>query len=283
MTPWHILGAGALGQHFLEQWQLHWPNAQAQLLDRHSPRPKRIDRLLLCVKLPSLALALAEVQPLLHDNSLTLVVANGLGFEAALAELPGQQGLAITTAAAYLDSHGHHHSISAGQTRFGSLDAWPLALTASEHNHLLALGWQEVEDIRPHQWQKLAYNACINPLTVLFDCCNGDLLTPGPRRRALVRLADEIAAIGQQTGLSLAPDFVADVMALCQQTANNVSSSLQDFRRGKALELGYILPPWQARASQAGLKSPAVDALWQQLLSEVPSLAAVPRPQIRLD
>lgn len=261
MTQWHILGAGALGQ-WLHQ---HLPSAhQGRLLARHS-RLHSLDRLIICVKAYDLATACAPLAAHLHLNSLTLVVANGQGFEADVRNLPGQVGLVVSTAAAWRDQQGRSRGVTLGQGQLGSLTPEPLRLSPADQGVLNALNWTLSDNIEAAQWQKLALNACINSLTVLLRCRNGELLL-APHRLLLGQLCAELEPLLQLKGLALAGQLQTQAERLCQLTANNLSSSLQDALAHRPTELPYMLTPWLELAHQQQLAHPLLQQLQQQLL-----------------
>jgi len=117
------------------------------------------------------------------------------------------------------------------------------------------------------QLEKLAINAIINPLTVIFDCLNGELFNR-PSILVLIRvLLAEISAVilsiirSANTG-SLDPDLesrfsepvlekvVADVGT---KTGKNISSMRQDVRDGRRTEIDYINCYIIARGAKAGI------------------------------
>src|SRR5690606_18335364 len=87
----------------------------------------------------------------------------------------------------------------------------------------------------PHQWpagimarlwHRLALNCAINPLTVLHNCRNGDLLD---HPQALDGLSGELAALLGANGYpDLAAGLASDIRRVIQATAANYSSMHQD-------------------------------------------------------
>jgi len=104
------------------------------------------------------------------------------------------------------------------------------------------------------QLEKLVVNAMINPLTVIFDCRNGELFTRSPITRVMRLLLGEAGMV-----ISRLPELREDVreeggvedrfsieklegkvLDVAEKTAKNTSSMLQDFRAGRETEVGYI-------------------------------------------
>ncbi|CAO2651324.1 Nn.00g096210.m01.CDS01 [Neocucurbitaria sp. VM-36] len=103
------------------------------------------------------------------------------------------------------------------------------------------------------QLQKLAINAIINPLTVIFDCYNGELFMDPAVCTLIEQLIVEISVVIQSiissqiqlfnknvlTGFS--PENLHKVvLAVGEKTAKNISSMRQDRRAGRRTEIDYI-------------------------------------------
>lgn len=113
------------------------------------------------------------------------------------------------------------------------------------------------------QLEKLAVNAVINPLTVLFDCRNGELLENfyivQTMRVILWEVSQvicslpEIAAIpGREVRFS-AERLYDVVIQVARATADNWSSMVQDVRKGKQTEIDYINGFVVDKAKEKGL------------------------------
>jgi len=100
------------------------------------------------------------------------------------------------------------------------------------------------------QLEKIAVNASLNPLTVLLDCRNGDLLHNWYATRVMRLLVAEISviirALPEVRGLPnvearfSAAKLEARVRSIIQSTALNYSSMLVDVRNGRPTEINYI-------------------------------------------
>lgn len=155
------------------------------------------------------------------------------------------------------------------------------------HNTLTAL--LSVVDLAPRlvSWShiqhillmKLALNSIINPLTAILGAGalpNGALITSGPARRAMMRLAREVSEVITAHLNSRDPDGRAppDVLqhygrnalfrralALCKNTQSNLSSMAVDVSNGVATEIGFINGHISALGRQYGVPTPANDLL----------------------
>jgi 2-dehydropantoate 2-reductase len=99
------------------------------------------------------------------------------------------------------------------------------------------------------QLRKLVVNAVINPLTVVFDCYNGEIFKP-ERDPLIEKLVAEISAVTRRILLEDNPE--ADLEEFSSQrleevvrdigakTATNISSMRQDVLAGRETEIDYI-------------------------------------------
>jgi 2-dehydropantoate 2-reductase len=102
-------------------------------------------------------------------------------------------------------------------------------------------GWPVVitEDIRTFKWRKLLSNAVFNPLGAITQSSALQLVKfPGTRRLALAMI-EEVSAVAASVGV--VPDMTPEAMvAATEKRVEIASSTLQDVRAGRAMELDAI-------------------------------------------
>ena len=199
-----------------------------------------IDRLVVCTKARDTLAALHSIKPFLGDNCHILLLQNGMGSQEMVAKTFSNHTVwaASSTDGAYLLAPFHVCHAGQGETWIG-----PLTGTSTD-------GFEELRDnfrltvhhhadIEQKLWEKLAVNCCINGLTALFDCRNGELLDGDVKQSWLDSLVDETDLILQGVGIP-ATSLRDRVYGVCQITAGNISSTCQDARLGRATELPFI-------------------------------------------
>ncbi len=113
-------------------------------------------------------------------------------------------------------------------------------------------------------WGKAVANAAINPLTALWRVPNGQVCATAERRDLLADLAREAAAVAVARGMNLPfADPVAHVMDVCQRTAANRSSMLQDVARGRPTEIDSITGVIVAEGRRLGVPTPVSQVVWR--------------------
>lgn len=191
---------------------------------------------------------------------------NGLGNVETLCSIASSARViaGATSEASTLISEGRVRHIASGHTRIG---AWTSAPCDKVAEILSAAGFQVEMTEAPGQliWEKTAVNAGINPLTAILNVPNGRLLET-PEIRALMRdLVVEAAKVAATEGYRFDQSLVELTEEICQGTAENISSMLQDIRAGRVTEIDAISGEIVRRAQLASLPTPRTRVIYQLL------------------
>ncbi len=214
----------------------------------------------------------------LTPDGVALTLQNGLGNDRILAEALGPERVAVgtTTTGAHL--------IAAGLVRFGGEGV--ITLARHPRGAALAAALQDagfqvetVDDVRGVVWGKLAINAAINPLTALLEVPNGALLEDPAARLFMHRAAAEVAAVAAAQGITLPyADPAAAAETVARRTAPNLSSMLQDLRRGAPTEIEAICGAVAHIGARLGTPAPLNQALTEMVKAKVAQMAPHPSP-----
>lgn len=297
-ADWHILGPGAIGSLFA--WHLAEAGCSVRLLTRHPGESARlitlddqtspahtsafhvdhqdtpIQRLLVTVKAHQTSAALESIRHRIDSRSLILFLQNGMGtWDCAKALFPATRWLVgTTTEGAWRAADRHIVHAGRGETWIGSLSpAWTedaAQLVDALKNTLFHPGHDP--QILQRLWRKLAVNCAINPLTVLYDCRNGELLQKPAALRQMEELCLEVervmgAALG---GITVEP-LLPLVRAVAEKTGANHSSMLQDYRRGQPTEIEFITGYLVAEGLRLGIATPENAAILDAIRQLAPA------------
>lgn len=129
------------------------------------------------------------------------------------------------------------------------------ALAAVNFNH---------SELLQQRLEKLAINAVINPLTVMLDCTNGELLynffLSRVMRLLLIEISTVICAMPELQGVPgvqarFAPERLRTlVIGVARKTASNTSSMLNDIQYGNTTEINFINNYIVQRGEELGIK-----------------------------
>ncbi|MCD6389850.1 MAG: 2-dehydropantoate 2-reductase [Desulfobulbaceae bacterium] len=228
-----------------------------------------VDLVLLCVKSADVADALALAQPLLEANTLLIPFQNGIRHLDVLHDLPFHVAIGVTAQGATLLAPGHVRHGGSGLTRINFLKpqsdrALKKLNTAVHLLNSCSFKTEISPNILSHVWAKLLVNVGINALTAILNCPNGDLLKE-PARTRMVAAVREGAAVAKAMGIELPTDPVAMTQQVCRDTAANISSMLQDVRRGKKTEIEAINGALTAEAGKLNVPVPVNEELVRQV------------------
>lgn len=304
---WHILGAGSLGCLWAARLQL---SRQSVSLALRNPRslanylaagsrihylplqkktahsliipaqlpdnPQPVSRLILACKAYDAVAAMQSIQHRLQPGCRIFLLQNGMGSQQAILQLlPDCRIIAAsTTEGAFMTEPFHCTHAGKGTTLLGDLGQPGTAPAELDDWRQAGFDCQWSENIGAVLWRKLAINCLINPLTVLYQCRNGELMQYLPRLEAL---AEDLAALLSTTAF---PCKAAELFALAceviQNTARNTSSMLQDVRNKRRTEISYITGFALAQSQQLNLPHQQLQAVHQELRQHLLELGLPP-------
>lgn len=198
------------------------------------------------------------------ENVPVLTLQNGLNNAEILSSKIGSARLmaGVTTEAATLLEEGKVRHAAAGKTVFG---AWTSCNTQKAFSILTSAGFDvEVTDMPGQKiWEKTVINAGVNPLTALLNVPNGKLIEIREIRQLLRDLVVEAAKVAAVEGYRFEYSLVELAEEVCRDTAENISSMLQDVRAGRPTEIDAISGEIIHRAELASLPTPRTRIIWQ--------------------
>ncbi|MDF2414241.1 2-dehydropantoate 2-reductase [Aeromonas sp. 1HA1] len=291
---WSLLGCGALGGVFASLLTQSGQPTRVLLRDRHRstlhPRidftsleghtqliaiergfisqPGQITRLLVVTKAGQVVSALTPLVGKLAAGVPIVLLHNGMGIAEQVVQLfPHNPVIAgVTSHGAMQGGHFVFRHTGKGETWLGPVNEAAKAYAALADDLGAALGqagWDE--QILARQWQKLAINCAINPLTALYKLKNGELA--GPRfadvlQQICVEVADVMQAEGQPTS---SDELLRRAMTVVELTADNYSSMYQDMDQGRETEIEAITGFLLACAAKHGIAVPVNQGLYQAI------------------
>jgi 2-dehydropantoate 2-reductase len=114
-----------------------------------------------------------------------------------------------------------------------------------------------VSNIHSAIWAKLVSNVAINPITALTGLHNGELLDDPEIQRLVEAVVTETVAVMRAAGVpTVMVDYLKHTRRVMEQTRSNVSSMLQDIRRGRPTEIDAINGAVARLADELGVPAP---------------------------
>lgn len=222
------------------------------------------DCLWVMVKQTHLAEIIPHVQRLTSPDSPIVFWQNGLGQEEHVKNLVDRPYTyaAVTLEGALKSGFNQICHTGCGATRIGVFpdDDCPL------HISLVVLFEQikaqigldiQLQPIQQKMWEKALLNSVINPLTARYRIKNGDLLHP-KYQAEMDALLYEAMDIAHAEGYDFSyAEMMARIRAVCQATAENHSSMLQDIESGRLTEIHALNGYLATRGRRWGIQTPA--------------------------
>ena len=227
------------------------------------------DVILVCTKTLSNYQLKEILPPLVHQDSLVILVQNGLGMEQTLAQaLPD---IKIAGATAFICSF----KVGQGHIRhaeYGELSLSPYHACVADSLKQVALDLQQagiptqyVDDLNYLRWKKLVWNIPYNGLTVLMNASTDKLTFDADSRPLLQDLMREVIEAAAACGATIPFDFIDKMIASTEKMTPYSPSMKLDYEASRPMEIDtmYTCPILTARAAGYEMKKTAV--LEQQL------------------
>lgn len=275
----YILGSGAMGclwaSYFNHNASLHFitrdeqPNHfQFEVLPEHktikastttaqaiNSQHQKIKYLIVCTKAFDALNAVNSIKEALSPDCQIILIQNGMGSQQAIAA--SYPGLAIyacsSTEGVYKENPNLLIHAGQGENHIGPLT--PCAKQDKLQSYFPDKHYQWHNDVNPILWKKLIINSAINPLTVIYQCKNGELLNQPQAYSHMVKICQELDQLSERLGLNLGPSLEL-ATAVCVTTANNFSSMYQDHKSDRPTEIEYITGYIIKRCDELGIECP---------------------------
>ncbi len=205
--------------------------------------------------------AAKSAEPMVGRETVVLTLQNGLGNIESLVSYFGRERVigGVTSQGATLIAPGQVRHAGQGTTVIGELNG---ALTPRLRDIAAEFSGSGVHvelttDLDSVLWGKLAVNAGINAVATLAQVRNGGLVESRHLRQLLRSAVREVAEVARAKGIELPePDMEAYAEEICQRTADNVNSMLQDVHRQRRTEVDAINGAVVQAGEAAGVPTP---------------------------
>lgn len=221
----------------------------------------KADLLIISVKSYDTKEAIMQARSLMEDNTAILTLQNGIGNIEIIGEVVGSDKVigGVTNQGATLIGTGQIRHAGRGETVIGRIDGKiPVELRSiREMFNQAGLETRISRDIKGLLWSKLIINVGINALTAITRLNNGRLIDFEGTRKILRGAVTEAVRIAKRKRIKLIyDDPLAKVEAVCEATATNVSSMLQDVLRKKRTEIDFINGVIVRQAQELAIPAP---------------------------
>jgi 2-dehydropantoate 2-reductase len=200
--------------------------------------------------------AAAQIAEFLSPDGLAVTLQNGLGnLEILERELgPERVTQGVTTAGATMLGPAHVRQVGSPIVNLGK---HPRIEALDRMLQVAGFLVNVEEQLELLIWKKLMVNSAINPLSAVLQVPNGRLLELKGARKLMLAAAQEVMILAKMKGIPIEDvDPWVIVENVARSTAQNLSSMLQDIRRGAPTEIEAICGEVVKEAALVGLNVP---------------------------
>lgn len=216
------------------------------------------------------------LKPILHEDSIVLVLQNGLNVEQTARGIVGPNRVA--GGCCFLCSNkvgpGHIRHLDYGRIVFGAYrgiegsDPGPSTPMLQEVlQDMVASGIEAylTEDLPTTKWKKLMWNIPFNGLSVLLNASTDAIMNDPDSRLLARRISEEVRQIALAAGSPIEPSYVDWVIDHTDDMVPYDSSMRLDYLSGRAIEVEAIYGNALQEAERCGFAAPIVMTMYQQL------------------
>jgi len=216
------------------------------------------------------------LRPILHKDSIVLVLQNGLNVEQTARGIVGPSRVA--GGCCFLCSNkvgpGHIKHLDYGRIVFGAYrgidgsDPGPSTQMLQEVlQDMVASGIEAylTEDLPTTKWKKLMWNIPFNGLSVLLNASTDAIMNDPDSRLLARRISEEVRQIALAAGSPIEPSYVDWVIDHTDDMVPYDSSMRLDYLNGRAIEVEAIYGNALQEAHRCGFAAPIVMTMYQQL------------------
>ena len=235
-------------------------------------RNTAFDILLLTVKSFDTAAAIGQIQSLVSENTLVVVAQNGYGNYETVAGTVGRNHtlLARIIFGVKLSAPGNAEvTVIADDVRMGqphdAVDRRRIIEIAAMFA-TAGIPTTYAENIEAILWDKILYNAALNPLGAILECTYGQLAESGETRQIMNSIIEEIFSVAGANGILLnwksAEEYCDHFYTrLVPPTAKHFPSMYYDVKAGKRLEIDALNGAIVALAGAKGIRVPVNETI----------------------
>lgn len=250
-------------------------NLSASYSEVNNINPGELTAVLLCVKSKDTIQACQDIQKKLTDNTIVVSIQNGVENEERIASILGAEHTiaALTNIAAEVLEPGIY--MQKGNYGFivSELDGHESDRLKQLTNLLQAadIHVKISKQIYIDLWSKLVWNAAFNPASVLYEMTVGPLLADSQIKNTIMSVMREVKLVAAAQGYKLADDIDTDHMKRTDvpEWYDFRTSMLQDYQRGREIELDDLLGVIVRRGKQFNIPTPYAERLYGDLQSKL--------------
>jgi 2-dehydropantoate 2-reductase len=228
------------------------------------------DLIVIAVKATSNAEIVDLIPPLLHEWTMLLTLQNGLGNEEFFAQHFGAERILGGLCFIAVDRHS---KTEVERYAYGDMIVGEFGRAAQARTHVVAAEFARggikcrvTDDLALERWRKLIWNIPFNGLSIVAGGVDTAAIVSDENLRELTRaLMNEVIAAANRCGHPLPADAWRRSIERSDTMEGYKPSTLQDWERGKPLEIEAIWGEPLRRGIAAGARMPRTEMVYALL------------------
>lgn len=234
----------------------------------------KCDTVCVCLKATQNS-ALPDLLPkVLADDGVVLLIQNGLGLEADIGKIVGEDR--VYGGLAFLCSNkigpGHIRHLDYGRIKLGrwtadgqSAGVDPTMRQIKADFDRAGLPFDLADDLLLARWQKLVWNIPYNGLSVVLNATTDALMADPASRQLVEALMREVVAGAAAFGRTIEPAFVRKMLDDTVKMTPYRTSMKIDADEGRPMEVEAMFGNPVRAAAERGVELPRIEMLYRQL------------------
>ena len=212
--------------------------------------------------------------PIVKDDGVVLVLQNGLGVEAEVAQIVGNDK--VIGGLCFLCSNkvgpGHIRHLDYGQITLGEYAADYYAAGITERMRQIGEDFESAgilieltEDLLLGRWKKLVWNIPYNGLSVILNATTAELMANVHTHKLVEQLMYEVLTGAKNSGRIIPDSFIQTMLDYTVKMKPYRTSMKIDYDEHRPLEVEAIFGNPLRMAQAAGVNLPQISCLYWQL------------------
>lgn len=212
--------------------------------------------------------------PLIQENTIVLLLQNGLDFEREVAEIFPQAfvmgGLCFICVNKIDPGYIHHIDYQAISLAEYARDYQSCGIT--ERMEEIARDFTQAnveivlkEDLLQSRWEKLVWNIPYNSLSVILDATTQEMMSDRHSRQLVEEIMQEVAMGAKSCDREISQSFIQKMLSHTEKMKPYLTSMKLDYNFKRPLEIEGILGNSIKMAREKKIDLPKISLLYQQL------------------
>ena len=210
------------------------------------------------------------LRPIVHENTVVVLIQNGLGLEGELAQhfphLSIAGGMAFICSSRVGAGHISHQDYGPLTVGFHQNAQADVLAQMKSDMEAAQVPFIVAEDLNVARWKKLVWNIPYNGLTVALNTATDVIMRTPPSRQLVTDMMEEVLAGAKACGANIDPSFIDDMLSMTDKMTPYSPSMKLDFDNKRQMEIRAIYSNPIRIAKESGFYMRKVEMLEQQLL-----------------